>query len=71
MTSAGGPGLAVGTRVRRESERLAGTVMSCPEPGWSFGVLGLVSVRLDNGIWQICQTRDLIVLTRPEKHTNQ
>ena len=41
MTSADAPGLAVGTRVRREGEQLAGTVMSCPEPGWSFERLSL------------------------------
>lgn len=60
---AGAPGLPMGARVQlKEGEQLAGTVVSCPRPEWSFGVLGLFAVRLDNGISQICHASDVIVL---------
>lgn len=65
---AGVPGLPVGTRVQlREGARLAGTVKSCPRPEWSFGVLGLFAVRLDNGISQICHASDVIVLAQSDR----
>jgi hypothetical protein len=37
-------------------------------PGYSLGLLGLFSVRLDNAIWQICDASDVIVLA-PSKET--
>lgn len=63
---ANAPGLPVGTRVRlTEGAQLAGTVVSCPRPEWSFGLLGLFGVRLDNGISQVCHATDVIVLALP------
>ncbi|MGH3822551.1 MAG: hypothetical protein ACRDRA_06885 [Pseudonocardiaceae bacterium] len=69
---AGAPGLPVGTRIQlREGTRLTGTVMVCPPPEWSFGLLGLFSVRLDNGIWQICNANDVTVLAPQAEETDQ
>ena len=54
----------------REGTRLTGTVMVCPPPEWSFGLLGLFSVRLDNGIWQLCDAGDVTVLPALEEQTD-
>jgi hypothetical protein len=51
----------------RDAARLKGTVVSY-HPEYSLGLLGLFSVRLDNAIWQICDTSDVIVLA-PSKET--
>lgn len=56
------PGLPPGTRVQlKYGAKLKGTVMRY-QAECSQGMLGLFPVRLDNTIWQTCQTSDLIVL---------
>ncbi len=66
IAAVSGAGLPAGTRVQlRDGNQWTGTVISY-HPEYSIGRLGLFSVRLDNGIWQICDTRDVIVLAPPK-----
>jgi hypothetical protein len=54
-----------GTRVQlRDGAKHKGTVMPYTAT-CSPCLLGLFPVRLDNAIWQICDTSDVIMLTAP------
>ncbi len=56
------PGLPAGTRIQlRGGAQRTGTVITY-HPECSLGRLGLFSVRLDNGIWQVCDASDVIVV---------
>ncbi|MGH3925538.1 MAG: hypothetical protein ACRDS9_19905 [Pseudonocardiaceae bacterium] len=54
-------GLPVGTRVRRNGSGREGTVM-CYEPRYSCGRF---PVRQDSGLWEVCNTSDVIVIAAP------
>jgi hypothetical protein len=54
-----------GTRVQLiDGAKYKGTVMPYT-PKCSLCLLGLFPVRLDNAIWQICGTDDVVMLTPP------
>ena len=60
-----GPLPTPGTRVQLiHGAKHKGTVMTYM-PECSPCLLGLFPVRLDNAIWQICDTSDVITLTPP------
>lgn len=64
-------GLPPGTRVQlRDGAKHKGVVMRYM-PNCSQGMLGLFPVRLDNCIWQICHTNDVIVLTEQPAQVDQ